>query len=167
MPVSIETIKSLRDQSGAGVMDCKQALDEAEGNTEIALKILHEKGISAASKKTSRAANEGLVESYVHNGGQIGAIVEINCETDFVARTPEFKALAHDIAMQVAAMAPIHIDDADVPGDDDSISHDSLLLNQTFIRDPSKTMQDLISEAIGKFGENIVIRRFTRFSLGD
>lgn len=167
MAGSIETIKLLREKSGAGVMDCKQALDEAKGDTETALKILHEKGISAAAKKTSRAANEGLVESYVHNGGQIGAIVEINCETDFVARTPEFKTLAHDIAMQVAAMAPVHIDHTDVPENDDSIPDDSLLMHQTFIRDPSKTMQDLLSEAIGKLGENIVIRRFTRFSLGD
>ena len=167
MAGSIETIKLLREKSGAGVMDCKQALDEAKGDTETALKILYKKGISAASKKTSRAANEGLVESYVHNGGQIGAIVEINCETDFVARTPEFKALAHDISMQVAAMAPVYIDHTDVPEDEDSISDDSLLMHQTFIRDPSKTMQDLLSEAIGKLGENIVIRRFIRFSLGD
>ncbi|MFC1956844.1 elongation factor Ts [Chloroflexota bacterium] len=147
-------------------MTCRNALLEAEGNTEKALQILKEKGILKAQKKAERAANQGLIETYVHTGGRIGALVEVNCETDFVARTDEFKELAHDLAMQVAAMPPQFITQDEASGESDIDLQTACLLLQPYIKDPTKTIQDLILETIAKVGENIKVSRFARFELG-
>jgi elongation factor Ts len=159
-------VKELRDKSGAGVMACRNALLEAEGDAEKALHILKEKGILKAQKKTERAAKQGLVEAYIHTGGRIGALVEVNCETDFVARTNEFKELAHNLAMQVAAMPPQFISYEEVSEEADIEFETACLLLQPYIKDPTKTVQDLILEAIAKVGENIKVSRFARFELG-
>ena len=167
MAVTVESIKALRTQTGAGIMDAKRALEDADGDMSKAQDILRELGIASAAKKASRATNEGIVESYIHSGGRVGVIVEINCETDFVARTDEFKALAHDLAMQIAAMDPLYVDASEVPEDAISVSDEQLLLKQAYIRDPSKTVQDLVNETVGRLSENIKVRRFARFSLGE
>lgn len=167
MQISVESIKALRQLTGAGIMDSKNALQESNGDMAQAEEILREKGIASAMKRSSRATNQGLVESYIHSGGRIGAIVEINCETDFVARTDEYKSLAHDIAMQVAAMDPKYLDAADIPDGEDENPDQVCLLQQAFIKEPSKTVQDLVNEVVVKIGENIKVRRFSRFSLGE
>jgi elongation factor Ts len=160
-------VKALREQTGFGVMDCKRALEEAEGDSAKAEDILRDQGISAAAKKASRATNEGLIGSYIHSGGRIGAIVEVNCETDFVARTQDFQQLAHDLAMQVAAMSPQYVDSTDIPEGTEADSQEECLMQQPFIKDPTKTIQDLVNESVGKLGENVRVRKFTRFSLGE
>ena len=147
-------------------MTCRNALLEAEGDTEKALQILKEKGILKAQKKAERTANQGLIESYIHTGGRIGALVEVNCETDFVARTDEFKELAHDLAMQVAAVPPQFITQDEASGESDIDLQTACLLLQPYIKDPTKTVQDLILETIAKVGENIKVSRFARFELG-
>ena len=162
MPASTEQIKELRERTGAGIMDCKRAIDEA-GSMEGAEKLIKEWGLAGVSKKAGREANQGLVESYIHAGGRIGALVEVNCETDFVTRTDDFKALVREIAMQVAAMNPSRVSPDDPSSDGQS---DVPLLEQAYIRDPSKTIRDLVHEGIVKLGENIVVRRFARFELG-
>lgn len=167
MAITTAEIKALRDLTGAGIMDCKRALEEAEGDIEGAQDILREKGIAAAKKKSDRQTDQGLIEAYVHSGGRIGAMVEANCETDFVARTQDFKALAHDIAMQVAAMNPKYIDESGIPDGQDVNPQEACLLQQPFIKEPSMTIDELIKELIGRLGENIRIRRFSRFSLGE
>ena len=167
MEVSVDAIKTLRERTSAGVMDCKRALLEADGDLDKAEEVLARLGIASAAKKASRTTNEGLIESYIHSGGRIGVIVEINCETDFVARTDDFKELAHDVAMQVAAMAPLYVDSEDIPDDAESGDQESVLMLQPFIKDPTKSIKDLVSESVGKLGENIRVRRFTRFSLGE
>jgi elongation factor Ts len=167
LATTVEQVKALRELTGAGIMDCKRALEKAGGDLEDAQRILRELGSAAAAKKSTRETNEGLVESYIHSGGRIGALVELNCETDFVARTADVKDLAHDIAMQVAAMAPIYVDEADIPDEEDGNPQEVCLLQQAFIRDQSVTIQDLLGEAIGKLGENIRVRRFARFALGE
>ncbi len=167
MTTTVEQIKALRELTGAGIMDCKRALEQADGDLESAQRVLRVMGIASAAKKASRETNEGLVESYIHSGGRIGALVELNCETDFVARTDDLKDLAHNIAMQVAAMSPIYVDEGDIPDDDDQNPQEVCLLQQAFIRDQSVTIQDLLGEAIGKIGENIRVRRFARFALGE
>jgi len=160
-------VKELRDKSGAGIMNCRNALLEAEGDPERALQILKEKGILKAQKKAERAANQGLIEAYIHTGGRIGAMVEVNCETDFVARTDEFKELAHNLAMQVAAMPAQFISRDEVSGERDDLDLETAcLLLQPYIKDPGKTIQDVIIETIAKVGENIKITRFARFELG-
>ncbi len=164
--VSVDNIKALRERTSAGVMDCKRALSEANGDLDKAEAILAEQGAASAAKKSARATEEGLIESYIHSGGRIGVIVEVNCETDFVARTPEFNELAHDIAMQVAAMDPSHVDSEDVPEGEDA-PQETILMQQPFIKDPTKSIRDLVNEAIGKLGENIQVRRFARFALGE
>jgi elongation factor Ts len=166
LEISTARIKELRDKSGAGVMACRNALLEAEGDAEKALNILKEKGILKAQKKTERAANQGLVAAYIHTGGRIGALVEVNCETDFVARTGEFKELAHNLAMQVAAMPPQFISYEEVSEGADIEFETACLLLQPYIKDPTKTVQDLILETIAKVGENIKVSRFARFELG-
>lgn len=150
-------------------MDCKKALDEVNGDVDQAEIILREKGIASAAKKADRETEQGLIETYIHSGGRIAAMVEVNCETDFVARTEEFSKLAHDIAMQVAAMDPKTVQATQsnpdgAPGDEDD---GNSLLHQPFIKDPSKNIQDLINETVGKLGENIRVRRFKRYSLGE
>jgi elongation factor Ts len=160
-------VKELRDKSGAGIMNCRNALLEAEGDPERALQILKEKGILKAQKKAERAANQGLIEAYIHTGGRIGAMVEVNCETDFVARTDEFKELAHNLAMQVAAMPAKFISQDEVSGEGDDLDLETAcLLLQPYIKEPDKTVQDVIIETIAKVGENIKITRFARFELG-
>jgi len=145
--ISIESIRELRETTGAGIMDCKRALQQAEGDSDRAEEILREQGMASAAKKAARETNQGLVESYVHNGGRIGALIEINCETDFVARTSDFQELAHDLAMQVAAMSPRYVDVSDVPDDEQTILQEACLLQQPFIKDPKKSVQDLVNEA--------------------
>ena len=167
MEVSVESIKELRDQTGAGIMDCKRALQETKGNMGEAEQYLISKGIASAAKKASRVTNEGLIEAYIHSGGRIGALVELNCETDFVARSDDFKNLAHDIAMQVAAMGPLYIDVDDVPDDESGDPQGLCLLQQPFIKDPAISIKDLVEQTIGKLGENVKIGKFTRFSLGE
>lgn len=163
MLVSRETIKELRDKTGAGVLECKKALLEAEGDLGHAIAILKERGLLLAEKKAERVTREGLIEAYVHTGGRLGALIEINCETDFVARTEEFKQLAHDLAMQVAATAPRFISRDEAPEGEDPT--EDCLLVQPFIKEPGKRVQDIIAEAKAKLGENIRVRRFARFEL--
>jgi elongation factor Ts len=197
MATSAEQIKKLRELTGAGVLDAKRTLEEHNGDFDKALAILKEKGMKAAAKKTDRVAKQGLVETYVHGGGKIGVMVEVNCETDFVAATSEFQTLAHDIALQIAATNPKYVSPADIPADVieeqkrvfvdaavaegkpahiverivqgklESFYKDSCLLLQPFVRDDKTTINDLIQGAIAKLGENIVVRRFARFELGE
>ena len=167
MDVSVEAIKELRQRTSAGIMDCKRALQESKGDLARAEEILREQGIASAAKKASRTTSQGVVESYIHSGGRIGAIVEVNCETDFVARTPDFKELAHDLAMQVAAMSPLYVDDSEIPDGDEVDPQQACIMQQPFIKDSSQTIQDLVNAAISKLGENVRVRRFTRFSLGE
>lgn len=166
MAVSTDLIKQLREDTGAGVMDAKRALDETGGDMEKAKEILREKGLAAAAKRSERETNQGVVEAYIHAGGRIGVLVEVNCETDFVANTPEFRQLAKDIAMQVAAMQPQVVDvesrTPEMEGSDEEI----VLLAQPFIRDGSRTIGDLVKEAIARTGENVRVSRFSRFELG-
>ena len=166
MTITTEQIKELRSRTSAGVMDCKKALEECGGNLDSAESLLREKGIASAAKKADRDTNQGLIETYIHSGGRIASMVEVNCETDFVARTKDFENLAHDIAMQVAAMNPKYVSETSNPTDDE-VSEDSYLLRQPFIKDPSRSIQEVINETVGKLGENIRVRRFQRFSLGE
>ncbi len=167
MAVTVEAIKALRNMTGAGIMDSKRALEEADGDVEAAQKLLREKGIASAAKKASRDTNEGLVESYIHSGGRVGAMVELNCETDFVARTDDMKSLAHDVAMQVAAMSPKYVDEDAISEDEEASPQEVCLLRQPFIRDNGLTVQDIVNETIAKVGEHVRVRRFSRFSLGE
>lgn len=166
MQVSTAAVKELREITGAGVIDCKKALIETEGNMEKAVGVLDQQGLASARKKAERVADQGIVETYVHQGGQIGAMVEVNCETDFVARTDEFKELAHNLALQIAAMSPQFISPEEIPSETDTDPQAACLLLQPFIKDPDKTIQDVITQTIAKVGENIIVRRFTRFELG-
>ena len=166
MEIAIEMVKELRNQCSAGVMECRNALVEAEGDLGKALQVLKEKGLLKAEKKVDRATGQGLVEAYIHTGGRIGALVEVNCETDFVARTDEFKELAHDLAMQVAALSPQYISEEELPEGADIEPQVACLLQQPFIRDSAQTVRDIIVEVIAKVGENIRVSRFSRFELG-
>lgn len=196
MAVTVEAIKKLRELTGAGILDCRKALEEAGGDMDLAVEILRKKGAAKAAKKAGREAREGIIDVYTHGEGRIGVMVELNCETDFVARTPEFRQLAHEIALQIAAMAPRYVSEKDIPEEVlekereiarqraraqgkpehviDRIAEGMLnkfldevvLLRQTYIRDETKTVGDLITEAIAKLGENIVVRRFVRWELG-
>lgn len=165
MQVTTDKIKELREKTGVGIMDCKKALTDCEGNLDAAIVMLREKGFAVAEKKRGRALGSGLVESYIHPGGRVGALVEVNCETDFVARTPDFNELVHDIAMQVAAMKPMCISSDEVP--EGETPEEVCLLLQPFIKDPQKRIEDIIVETIAKVGENIGVRRFSRFELGE
>jgi elongation factor Ts len=166
MSVSAETVKKLRDLTGAGVLDCRKALEEAGGELEKAKEILRQRGVAIAEGKAAQETRQGLVEAYIHPDGRLGALVELNCQTDFVARTDGFRALAHDLAMQVAATDPQHIATEELPPGSDGNPQELCLLAQPFIRDPSRTVQDLINDTIAKTGENIRVRRFARFHLG-
>lgn len=146
-----DEVKRLREETGAGVMDCKRALEETKGDFEKARALIKERGLEQAQKKSDREAKEGVVEAYVHAGGRIGAIVELSSETDFVARNPEFRGLAKELAMQVAAMDPKNVDE---------------LLEQAYIRDASKTIGELVTGIAATTGENVRVRRFKRFQLG-
>lgn len=160
-------VKELREESGAGVMECRNALVEAVGDIEKAAQILKERNLFKAEKKRQRTTSQGLIESYIHIGGRIGAMVELNCETDFVARTEEFKELAHHLAMQIAAMSPQFISREEAPETTDVEYQTACLLLQPSIKNPEMTIQDIISEAIAKTGENIKVSRFTRFEVGE
>ncbi len=196
MGISVEMVKSLREVTGAGMMECKKALQEANGDIEQAKKILRAHGAQVAEKRAGREAKQGVVESYIHAGGRIGAMVEINCETDFVARTDEFKLLARDIAMQITAMNPlvisreelsadivekektIYLEEAKGEGKPDQVIEkiaegrlekyfqEVVLLEQAFIKDPQRMIKDLIMDMTAKTGENVSVRRFQRFELG-
>ena len=166
MPVTAAQVKELRDKTGAGIMDSKRALEESDGDFAKAEAILSEKGLASAAKKSDRSTSEGLVVSYIHTGGRVGSLVELNCETDFVARTDEFNALGRNLAMQVAAMSPTYVGRESVPEDAEDVDDQELLLEQEYIRDSSMKIADLVRESIGKLGENIRIRRFSRFELG-
>lgn len=166
LQVSTTAVRELREKTGAGIMNCKKALLETDGNMEKAAEVLNQRGLALARKKADRTANQGVIEAYVHQGGQIGAIVEVNCETDFVARTDEFKELAHSLALQIVAMSPQFISPEEIPLEADTDPQAACLLLQPFIRDPDKTIQDIITETIAKVGENVKVRRFTRFELG-
>ncbi len=195
MAISVEEIKKLKELTGLGLTDAKKALVEAEGNFDKALTALRKKGLTKAEKKGEREAREGLVDSYIH-GGRIGVIVEVNCETDFVARTEDFKQFTHQVAMQIAAMSPVYATEADIPAEElervkaeaeervtkenkpaeiaakivdgqvKKYFSEKVLLSQTYIMDDSKTIDGLLKETIAKLGENIVIRRFSRIELG-
>lgn len=174
--VKVDEIKNLRETTGAGVMDCKKALAECGGDAVKAADFLREKGLLKAADKSARTAKEGLIEPYIHAAGRLGVLVEINCETDFVARNEEFKQFAHDIAMHIAAAAPDYISEEDVPKEATSgmsgaeakaYMKEKILLNQGFIKDEANTVGQLLTNLIAKTGENIVIRRFARFGLGE
>ena len=195
--ISASQVKELRERTGAGMMDCKNALESNNGDIEKAIEFLREKGLAAAAKKAGRIASEGLVESYIHGGGRIGVLVEINCETDFVAKTAQFKELCRDITMQIAAASPDYVSreevseetiakersilraqalnegkpekivDKMVEGRIEKFFKEHCLLEQPFIRDPDRSVQDIIVERISQIGENISVRRFARFELGE
>jgi elongation factor Ts len=167
LQVTAELVKKLREETSAGIMDCKRALVESEGNYEKAKEILHKQGLDRAEKKMSRVATQGLIDAYIHAGGRIGSMVELSCESDFVARTDGFRALAHDLAMQVAATTPRYVRPEDVPADGAEDKREICLLLQPFIKDPSVTIEDLIKRNIATLGENIQVRRFVRYALGE
>jgi len=164
--ISVTQIKELRDKTSAGVMECKRALQQAEGNVDRACDVLREQGLARAEKKADRMASQGLVEVYVHGGGRIGSMVELNCETDFVAHTDEFKALVHGLALQVAATAPCFISAADIPEGEKLNPEEVCLLAQPFIKDPSRRISDIVADVSAKMGEKVAVRRFARFELG-
>jgi elongation factor Ts len=195
--ITTKDIQDLRARTGAGIVDCKNALNEANGDIDKAIEILREKGKAAASRKAGRIAAEGLVDAYIHFGGKIGVLVEVNCETDFVARSDEFKELVHNIAIHIAAANPLYLAPEDVPAEALEKEKEILkaqalnegkpvnvvdkmvegrvkkfykevcLLEQDFVKDPSKTIKDLVAEATGKIGEKISLRRFVRMEVGE
>ncbi len=197
MAISIDMIKELRESTGAGILECRKALENANGDMKAALDFLREKGLATAKKRSARVASEGVVEVYSHGGGRVGVLVELNCETDFVGRSEAFRTLAHEIALQVAATSPLYISEEDIPAD--VLEHEEkiaaakareegkkeaiipkivegsikkykdefVLLNQAYVRDESVTIQDLINQNIASMGENVIVRRFARFGLGE
>lgn len=199
MSVSPLTVKALREKTGAGMMDCKKALVEADGNEEKAIEFLRKSGLAQAAKRAGREAKEGLIDSYIHTGSKLGVIVELNCETDFVAKTDEFKELARNISLHVAATNPVAVSREEVPqetvdkekeifkaqieaggkkkppeimdkiisGKLDKFYSEICLLEQPYVKDPDKTVGELVTEMAGKLGENIVLRRFHRMQVGE
>jgi len=194
--IPAELVKELRELTGAGFMDCKRALTEADGDLEKATAILREKGLAAAAKKAGRDAREGLVSSYIHTGGRVGVLIEVNCETDFVARTDEFQKLVRDLAVQVAGLSPLYVDAERIPAADLAAKQAELLADEATqkkpeniraqivegqlkkwysqvclydqpFRDEERTVRELITERIATIGENIRVRRFTRYALGE
>jgi elongation factor Ts len=197
MQITPAMIKELREKTGAGIMDCKEALAASDGVMEEAIDFLRKKGLQAAAKRATRSTQEGVISSYIHGGGRLGVLVEVNCETDFVARTEDFQDLVHDLAMQVAAANPLYLSRVDIPeatvtkerhiyeeqakasgrptqavpkiveGRLEKYFQEVCLLDQPFVKDPSMTVQDLVKAKIAKMGENITVRRFVRFQLGE
>src|SRR6476661_8013282 len=194
--ITADAVKELRDRTGAGMMDCKRALTEADGDLEKAVSVLREKGLAAAARKAGRDAREGLVSSYIHTGGRVGVLIEVNCETDFVARTDEFQKLVRDLAVQVAGMAPLYVEEDRIPAADLDAKRAELLADEATqkkpeairgqivegqlkkwfalvslydqpFRDEERTVGELITERISTIGENIRVRRFTRYALGE
>ena len=166
MASTTELIKELRESTGAGVMDCKRALDEAGGDLNRAVEIIREQGAARAEKRSERETNQGIVESYIHGGGRIGVLVELNCETDFVANTEDFRKLAREVALQIASMAPQVVSVEDRTAEHEGTDAEVVLLAQPHIRDGSRTIGDLVKEVIAKTGENVRVARFARFELG-
>jgi elongation factor Ts len=166
MEISTTQLKELRDKSGAGIMECRTALVQHQGDFEKALETLKANSINKVQKRSQRTVNQGSVMTYIHTGGRIGAMVELNCETDFVARNEVFKELGHNIAMQIAAQEPICISEDKMPKDCELTPVVACLLLQPYIKSPELTIQDLINDAIAKTGENIKVNRFARFELG-
>jgi elongation factor Ts len=166
MKISIEAVKELRKKTNVGIADCNKALLEVDGDMEKALELLKQRGVAIAEKKRDATATEGVIEAYIHHTKRVGALVELNCETDFVARTAEFKELAHDLAMQITATAPQFLTSEEMPPEAETDPQTVCLLSQPFIKDPTKTVQEVIAETIAKIGENIKVRRFARFELG-
>ncbi len=197
MAITTEDIKKLREATGAGVLDCRTALQNSDNDFDKALDYLREKGLAAASKRADRIASEGVVELYSHGGGRVGVMVEINCETDFVGRSEEFRSFAHEVALQIAASSPLYVKEEDIPasvleheksiaearareeGKPDAIipkivegymskfKDEVVLLRQAYIRDESVTIEQMLNQNIGSMGENIIIRRFARYELGE
>lgn len=167
MQISVAQIKELRERTSSGIMECKNALEEAGADLERACQILQERGLAKAEKKKGRVASQGLIEAYIHPGGRIGAMVEVNCETDFVARTDEFRSLAHDLVLQIAATSPRYLSAGEVPEGADVNPEEVCLLDQPFIKDEKRKIGQLITEVVAKMGENITVRRFARFELGE
>jgi elongation factor Ts len=167
LEVTVELIRSLREQTGAGIMECKQALESNQGDIEKAAEALRLQGFADVAKRANRATNQGVVEAYVHTGGRVGAMVELGCESDFVARTDEFKKLAHDLAMQVAAMGPVYVDESDIEEGDSRPAAQVSLLQQPFIKDNSSSVEEMLKEAAAKLGENVRVLRFSRLALGE
>jgi elongation factor Ts len=166
MRLSIEAIKELRNRTNAGIADCNKALLEAGGDIEKAVEFLKQRGAAIAEKKKDTIATEGVIEAYIHHTKRVGALVELNCETDFVARTDEFKKLARDLAMQIAATSPQFISSKEMPPEAVADPQMVCLLSQPSIKEPNKTVQEIITETIAKVGENIKVRRFARLELG-
>jgi len=166
MKISVEAVKALRNRTNAGVLECNKALLEVGGDMEKAIECLKQRGAAIAEKKKDVATTEGAIEAYIHHTKRIGALVELNCETDFVAHTGEFKELAHDLAMQIAATSPQFLTSEEMPPEAETDPQAACLLSQPFIKEPDKTVQEVIAETITKVGENIKVRRFARFELG-
>ncbi len=167
MAVDVQLVRNLRDQTGAGIMDCKDALEKSDGDMDKAVLVLREKGIAGVAKRVGRATNEGVIETYLHTGGRVGAMVELGCETDFVARTEEFQKLAHDIAMQIAAMGPVYIDEDEIEEGDVRPPAQISLMQQPFIKNSSSSVGEMVKELAAKVGENIRVVRFTRLAVGE
>lgn len=197
MAITTEMIKELRTATGAGILDCRKALEDSNGSMEKALEFLREKGLLTVEKRADRVASEGVVELYSHGGGRVGVMVELNCETDFVARSDAFKNLAHELALQIAGMSPLYISDNDIPQEvlkeveDEAVAKakeegkpeqilpkiaegvirkykdQNVLVRQLYIRDDSITIQDLVNQNVAAMGENVIIRRFARWALGE
>jgi elongation factor Ts len=167
LKITAAMVKEIRDQSGAGIMQCRKALMECDGDTEKALETLKKQSLFKAAKKAERRAVEGLIEAYIHTAGRVGALVELNCETDFVARTDEFKQLAHHLAMQVAAMNPKFITEEEYKPEIGEEPQNACLMLQADIKEPDKTIKEIITEVIARTGENIKVGRFSRFELGE
>ena len=174
MKIPLETIKKLRQISSASVSDCKKALEQAKGDLEEAVLLLRKRGLEIAAAKQDHKSSEGRIEAYVHLGNKIGVLLEVNCETDFVARNEDFCHFTKDVAMQIAAINPLYINKEDVPGDilkkhkdHEDFYKQHCLLEQPFIKDPNITIKDYLASLIAKIGENIVIRRFTRYKVGE
>lgn len=165
MPATAAEIKALREMTGAGIMECKEALESAGGSQEKAAELLRAKGFAQAAKRSDRETTEGVVEAYIHTGGRVGALVELGCETDFVARTPEFRELAHNVAMQVAAMAPVYVSESEIAQDDERPPAQVTLLMQPFIKDTSRQVGEIVQELAAKVGENVKVVRFSRLAL--
>lgn len=168
MPITADQVMALRSRTGAGVMECRRALAETGGDLKRAVELLRAKGLSVAEQKAGRATGEGVVEAYIHSGSRLGALVEVNCETDFVARTEDFRRLARELAMQVAATGPRYVSRADVPAAErDQVESEAVLLEQPYIRDAARNVADVVKEIVAKVGENIQVRRFARFKVGE
>lgn len=195
--ITTDMIKELREATGAGILDCRKALEQSDGNLQMALDHLREKGLALAAKRAGRQASEGVVEMYSHGNGRVGVMVEVNCETDFVARSDAFRKLAHELALQIAASSPLYIKEEDIPasvlehetqiatnkareegkaeavlpriveGSLKKFKDEFVLMRQTYIRDESITVQELINQNLAAIGENIVVRRFARWALGE